>query len=268
MFVRYFRRPPNRRVNYQKLSIASPFRCPWSELVDEWSGRYICGSPFYVLRDEGTLQQLETCLTQRNGLDALALSVNCLIPISIDVAGRGSAEKFAIICLPTKSDLKRDQQLKRNLDNEPIYTEPMQKDHQESDRKAFRTRHLKLLKRLRRQRVRKKRRQQETAQRKVLIVPAATAALVDEQRETMRELWLRTSPNKIRHQCSREVIGYLTQAHFSFIKAKSAGIGYITVTGLQHLLNVMKHSKGAINVLIRNPSSANYRKAIMKIRTN
>lgn len=263
---RYFLRPPNRRINYQKLSIASPFRCPWSELVDEWSAKNTCGSIFYVLREAEKLQQIDKCLSQRQNIDALELPVNCLIPVSIDVAGRGSAEKFTIICLPKGCDLKREQRMKRDLVNEPICTEPVREDIRAYDRKEFRMKHLQLLKRLRRRRVRKKRLQQETAEWRVVIPRGATAKLVIKQRKTMQELWLRTWPDKVRDQCSREVIGYLTQAHFSFVKAKCAGIGYITMDGLRELIKVMRRSKGAINVLVRNPSSVNYHKAILNIR--
>lgn len=181
--------------------------------------------------------------------------------------GRGTAEKFSIICLPKKFDIKREQRMKNNLVNEPILTEPTKNDDQELARKTLRRNHLKLLKRLRRRRVRTKRRQQETAQRKILIVKSTTADLIAKQRHSMNEMWLPSLPKAIRQQCSRQVIGYLTQAHFSFVKAKVAGVGYITMNGLRNLLKISPKS-GSPKVLIRDTSSANYRKATLKIRIN
>lgn len=256
-------------MNYSKLAITSPFRCPWSDLISQWSSKPSTDpTSFYVLRDVDKLRQIQQYLSNRETPASIDLPDNCLLPISIEVAERGSAEQFSIICLPKKCDWKRDQRMKRNLVNEPVFTEPPRSDGQERKRKLLRTKHLKLLKRLRRRRVRRKRRQQETAQRRVLIVTAATAELVAEQRKTMQELWLRTRPEQVRNQCSREVIGYLTQAHFSFLKAKSAGVGYITRNGFLQLLKVMKKSNGLIQVLVRNPSSTQYRKANLKIRLN
>lgn len=263
-YFRYFKRPPNRRKNYKKLSIASPFRCPWPTLVSQWSNNSTADS-YYVLRERELLEGVRQCFEHRQKPLSVNLPENCLIPISILMDGRGAAENFSIVCLPKKSDLKREQRKKQNLINEPIYTEPMRSDDQELARKQLRRNHLRLLKRLRRRRVRTKRRQQETAERKVLIVKASTAALVAEQRKTMSEMWLPSQPTNIRRQCTREVFGYLTQAHFSFIKAKVAGIGYATVNGIRSLLkNTAK--AGPVKVLVRDPNSANYRKATLKIR--
>lgn len=271
IFSRYFKRPPNRRVNYNKLAITSPFRCPWSELVDQWSvpSNAPESTSFFVLREHAKLQQITHCLQQRGNIDHLNLPANCLLPVSIDIAGRGNAEKYAIICLPKKSDLKREQRAQRNLINVPIYTEPQRNDSNETKRKSLRAKHMQLLKRLRRQRVRKKRRLQETSERKVVLVKASTAELVEKQRTAIQELWLHKWPENVRNQCSRDVIGYLTQAHFSFIKAKSAGVGYITTNGFRQLLNFLqKQQKGPNYVLVRCPATAHYRKAIIQIRSN
>lgn len=127
---------------------------------------------------------------------------------------------------------------------------------------------MQLLKRLRRQRVRRKCRQQETAERKVLIVKPSTTALVLEQRQRMRELWLPSQATKVRDQCSREVLGYLTQAHFSFIKGKSAGVGYITPNGLRCLRRLFAKANGSLFVLVRSPSSVHYRKCTLRIRVH
>lgn len=221
-----------------------------------------------MLRERDVLEQLDHCLQHHQKSSGLNLPENCLIPVSVDMDGRGTAENFSIICLPKHADFKRERMLKENLLNEPICTEPARADDQEVARKVLRRNHLAMLKRLRRRRVRTKRRQQETAQRKVLIVKAATAALIADQRKTMNEMWLPSQSDRIRNQCSREVFGYLTQSHFSFVKAKVAGIGYVTANGIRNLLKMMSKTGSAPKVLVRDSNSANYRKATLKIRIN
>lgn len=57
---RYFRLPPNKRTNYQKLSIASPFKCNWAQLIQEWSSSETNeNKKFFVLRDINVLKQLD-----------------------------------------------------------------------------------------------------------------------------------------------------------------------------------------------------------------
>lgn len=219
-----------------------------------------------MIRERNILEQLKSCLKNHRTATRVNLPENCLIPVTIDLDGRGIARKFSIICLPKRADFTRERVLRETLTNKPIYSEPSRLDTQEFARKLLRSNHIKLLKRLRRRRIRTKRRQQETAQRKVLVANAATAKLIAAQRETMNEMWLPKQPIRIRNQCSREVFGYLTQAHFSFIKGKVAGIGYITSNGFQSLLRLYMKKNSVPKVLVRDPNSVNYRKATLKIR--
>lgn len=53
----FFKRPPNKRTNYAKFSIASPFSCNWKKLVQEWSEQET--PRFSVLRDKSVLQDLK-----------------------------------------------------------------------------------------------------------------------------------------------------------------------------------------------------------------
>ncbi len=47
---KYLRRPPDKRRNYGKLLIPSPFHCPWEEVVKKW-GRESRIQPFLMLRE-------------------------------------------------------------------------------------------------------------------------------------------------------------------------------------------------------------------------
>lgn len=222
------------------------------------------------MRDKNSLEAMDKYLNGKISSAAIQnlhqIAENCLIPVSLLMNDRGIANKFSIICLPKKSDLKRNANKLKQFDHSPVYVEPIGRDGNQEKRKHLRMTHLKLLKRLRRRRVRVKRKNQEYSERKVIIAPPQTAKLIAEQLQKMCEFWLPSTPKQIRHQCSREVFGYLTQSQFSFIEAKVGGIGYVTMNGL-HKLVKLKNGQKSNNVLIRDPNSLNYRMATVSIRS-
>lgn len=217
-------------------------------------------SKFYVLRDKNKLREIEQFLNGR-GKSLTSIDENCLIPVSLSMNDRGNANKFVIICLPKKQDLRNNRTNRKHFINKPVLTEPMAVDKNETQRKLLRINHLTTLKRLRRQRVRVKRKKQEYLERKVIIAPPRTANLINSQYNRMCELWLPSTPNTIRQQCSREVFGYLTQCQFMFHEAKVCGIGYVTVNGIQKLAKLNGNQ-----VLVRDSNSSNYRLASLSIR--
>lgn len=258
---RYFRCPPNKRQNYLKSSIASPFKCPWPQLLREWcAAPDTAGERFYVLRDKTKLHELEQLLAGKS-VNLKGFDENCLIPVSISLSGRGNVNKHAIICLPKKQDLRQNGKNRANFTHKPIATEPIAKDTNEAKRKQMRLDHLMMLKRLRSRRVRVKRKQQEYSERKVIIAPPRTANLINAQYNAMCELWLPKVPKTIRHQCSREVFGYTTQCQFMFHEAKIAGIGYVTLNGLRKLVK-----SNIDQIIVRDSNSLNYHLATISIR--
>lgn len=301
---RFFKKPQNKRINYTKLSINSPFRCRWSQLIDDWSPKTAnaCqqitapASPaitppsptFYVLRNRTHLQTCRQALagqTPLSALDDLPHAARCLVPVHLRLQTRGNPDNYALLCLPLAADLRRQRRQLAELDAQPVHTEPMRPDAGEAERKRLRSAHQKLLKRLRARRVRAKRRDQQTAERRVLIAPPKTAQLVREQLERMRELWLPAAPaQSVRRQCSREVLGYVTQANFSLSEATVAAVGYVTLEGLRRLVQVAvkgapqqqpqgtkrNRSGGATAevvcpVLVRGTTSRQYRLASVRI---
>lgn len=248
-----------------KFSIASPFKCPWPQLIQEWSDVSApADQGFYVLRTKSSLVQIEDILNGK-GKRLPDMDDNCLIPVSMVLNGRGNANNFSIICLPKKRDFKLNLANRKQFINSPALIEATAADKNESERKQLRLKHLMMLKRLRRQRVRVKRKKQEYSERKVLIAPPRTAHLINTQYKRMCELWLPSTPKSIRQQCSREVFGYLTQSQFMFHEAKVSGIGYITVNGLRKLLK-LKDGRRPNQVLVRDPNSLNYRFATITVR--
>lgn len=281
MFIsRYFRTPPNKRQNYLKLSIASPFKCPWEQLIQEWCtesqskksvnnqnsseiSNLATVQRFFVLRNKNKLRDVEQFLAGR--MQSMDIDENCLIPISITLNGRGNIGKYSIVCLPNNKDLQTNIRNRKQFPKIPSLTEPIGIDHNETKRKLFRLNHLKMLKRLRRQRVRVKRKKQEYSERKVIIAPPRTANLINLQYSKMCELWLPMSPKSVRHQCKKEVFGYLSQSQFMFHEAKVSGIGYVTSNGIRKL-SKLYHGRKSNQVLVRDPTSLIYRWATITIR--
>jgi ribonuclease P/MRP protein subunit POP1 len=261
----YFRRPPNKRTNYKKMGISSPFACPFDQLVKEWSGV----ENFHILRSRSMLETIDRALRSKNSLKGLESPVNALIPINVTMESRGTPGDFGIICLPTKRDIKSSLVQKYNKERGPIAMEPLMKDETEKERKSVRHDHKKLLKRLRNRRVRAKRKLQATASRLVKIQKSSAEKVIEEQNKKMCELWLPKQPATVRHQCSRQVFGYLSKSRFTFSEGKICGVGYVTRDGLSKLLEVFQKFKGLQPfVLTRATSSHCYHSATISVRMN
>lgn len=276
---RHFRLPPNKRCNYRKLAVVSPFLAPWKHLVRDW--RHDSSSPttddFFVLRDRALLQRLDDSLRRQHPWPE-QLPDNCLIQIQLRMQARGHLKDNALICLPTRADWKRRWRQLKHDDQAPVHSEPPQPDLNERLRNELRLNHKRQLKRLRARRVREKRRLQETSTRRVHIRPAGTATLVSEQLDKMCCLWLPTDPaetrDSVRRQCSREVVGYVSSAAFSFVEATVCGVGYVTARGLRQLLNrEAGNGQGGAKAqsmlcLVRDAESRDYRFARFQINLN
>lgn len=242
---RYFKLPPSKRVNYIKLGIVSPFVCLWKILLSDWSGRTI--DDFYVLRDKRLLAKVQDCFNNKLKLPPVENSDSCLIPIYIQIDGKGSLRKHALICLPKTGDF--------NIIN--TLQEPLHEDDNESKRKELRKEHRQSIKRIRRKknknRVKMNGNAVETKRKTKKGEPS-------EYVKKMRELWIPPKVEHVRDTNSRELLGYLTSAAFSFTEAHSCGVGYIPYNALRALIDSKEKC-----LLIRNVSSKKYRKANFKI---
>lgn len=261
----YFRKPPNKRTNYNKMCIASPFAIPFHQLVQEWGGT----GEYHVLRNKSQLDFVSEVLRGKMNIVNLKLDVGALIPISISMDMRGTPGDFGIICLPTKRDVKNWLVQKYQRDRTPIHIEPIAKDDVEKERKMLRNDHKKLLKRLRNRRVRAKRKIQATANYHVKIQKSSAEKIIEQQYEKMCELWLPQKSPTIRNQCSRSVFGYLSASRFTFCEGQISGVGYVTRDGFRDLMNVFEKFKGLQPfVLTRSTNSKCYHAAQMFVRMN
>lgn len=261
----YFRRPPNKRTNFKKMGITSPFVCPFNQLVSEWNG----SENFHVLRNRSMLEEIHEVLRGKRNLKDLKISANALIPVSVIMQTSGSPGDNGIICLPSKRDIKSSLAQKYRKDRNSVCSEPAIKDESEKERKMLRIDHKKLLKRLRNRRVRAKRKMQATANYHVKIQKSTAEKVIEEQHEKICEMWLPKKPKTIRNQCSRQVLGYITASRFTFSEGKVSGIGYLTRDGLNSLMNVFHRFKGLQPfVLTRATNSMFYYSAKFNVRTN
>ncbi|KOC65685.1 Ribonucleases P/MRP protein subunit POP1 [Habropoda laboriosa] len=273
---KYFRYPPNRRVNFTKFGISSPFFCEWKILMKEWAET----EEFFVLRNRKLLKLLQDRLPVKEGsrkkydksnnltLQNAFESKNCLVRVKVSIVQRGCPKRFAIICMPTNEDIEK-------FKNSRYWSGPVEKlnvDPNESVRKISRKNHLALLKRLKRQRICHKKslidklskilsKELETFNYndKSKSLSEINRKVVYEQSQKMSQLYLPECTN-VRYSCDREVMGYVTMGDFSFTEAKGIGLGYTTLNSLIELIN-----KNHTFVLVRNIQTKQYRIAKLEV---
>ncbi|XP_060819727.1 ribonucleases P/MRP protein subunit POP1 [Bombus pascuorum] len=276
---KYFHYPPNRRVNFIKFGISSPFFCEWKILMREWTDT----EDFFVLRNRKLLNFLQNSLVQEdntrryntpnNHVSSLTLQSafedrNCLIRVKVDIMKKGCPKRFAIICMPTNEDIEK-------FKNNRSWSGPVEKlnvDPNESIRKISRKNHLALLKRLKRQRIRHKKTlinklskmlnkdfQSFSYENKLKNLLEISREAICKQTQKMSQLYLPDCV-KVRNSCDREIMGYITMGDFCFTKAKGIGLGYATLNSLIELIN-KKHPF----VLVRNIQTRQYRIARLQV---
>lgn len=275
---KYFRYPPNNRINYVKVGIRSPFFCDWKNLTKDWSNV----EDFYILRNYRLLSDLQTKLHPVKRKNARTKSIdeniqfnlqdfdehkNCLVHVQLTMTGKGVPKKFAIICMPTHEDLKTFESNKKwGGPREKRHTDPNEKS-----RKISRKKHSALLKRLRRQRVEQK---ETFSNYEGKLLFKESVNLIDAiehesilrhrrimlaQKARMAEMYLPES-TEVRHSCDREVMGYVTLGAFSFLRSRGIGTGYVTLASLLEIV-----SKKSNIVLVRNTTTRQYRLATLDI---
>ncbi|XP_057664631.1 ribonucleases P/MRP protein subunit POP1 [Diorhabda carinulata] len=228
----FFKLPVNKRTNFAKFRICSPFKWNWRMLLMEWSLTCNVVKDFFVLRDRIALKNIRDALVKKYK-EKIDLLENCLVPVQITLIKKGLCRQFSIICLPQDRDYVKEPQ------------EPNSNDVYEKQRKTLRKQHKNLLKKLRKKRIRGK--------KKGKIIPIDKEMLKD-YTCTMRKLWL-PEPTMIRKSCTREILGFVKHGDFSFLTGKTKAIGYITSGALIKLLTM----KCANQVLVRNTNSKQYR---------
>lgn len=259
---KYFRYPPNRRVNFTKCSITSPFFCEWMLLINEWTNE----NEIHVLRDQKILRILDEKLKEISNKRERTRKTNLkieekydellvdekkshLVLVKITIEGRGKPNNFSLICKPSVDDL--DKMLVNKKWSGPV--QKLNTDEFEKKRKLIRQKHRIFLKRAMRQRSRAKK----------LKKPIVSKYNSEEEkmkfRKIMEELYL-PECKVVKKSCDRDVMGYIVQGDFSFSESRGVGWGYVVAKSLGELIDC----KSDI-VLIRNSQSRQYRRAKIDI---
>ncbi|XP_050351530.1 ribonucleases P/MRP protein subunit POP1 [Nymphalis io] len=241
---KYFKRPPSKRVNFVKLAVPCPFLCPWKILLKDWGNNV--EDKMFVLRDKKMLNTLQDCINKKMKPPKIENSDACLVPVYIQMLGRGNLTKYATICLPLIKDITANQEL----------MEPHHEDPNTKLRKQKRIEHKKLLKQRRRMRIKLRKKQ-------IVINKKTKKGKKKEPSEyvkIMRQLWLPSNTESVRNKGIREVMGYVTHGAFSFSEAKICGIGYIAYNAINKLDNQFLNK-----ILVRCTTSRKYRLANIHI---
>lgn len=274
---KYFRYPPNRRVNFVKLGISSPFFCEWKLLMKEWVG----AEEFCVLRNRRLLQLLRENLSQEaykrkcnkssshvsNNIQNAFEDNNYLVRVKVTILKKGCPKRFAMISMPNDEDIEKFR--KNETWSGPV--EKLNVDPNEKVRKTLRKNHSAFLKRLKRQRIRYKKaltsklsrllddQFQSSKHNKLKQLLELSREAVNKQSQRMSELYL-PNCNRVRFSCDREIMGFVTIGDFSFTEAKGIGLGYVVLNSLIELIN-----KQYPIVLVRNIQTRQYRIAKLEV---
>ncbi|GAB6033483.1 Ribonucleases P/MRP protein subunit pop1 [Chamberlinius hualienensis] len=251
---KYFRYPPNKRPNYVKLGVATPFSFPWSRLLKEWASKtvfenvIIDANPsenFFVVRNRKVIKKLQNLASKvdrlkcdeneaENILGILGFTNFCkaLVACTLRASTRGCLTKFALICKPCDTDMQRKSK------NDTDDLEP----HHRDDTKKLR----KLTKR----------------QKK-----SSDTNLDDEVRDKLLANTdvLFSTPDELISNNSKPLMGFVKNGQFSLSKGKSIGIGFVSLIALLQLLNESKRENTSPFFYIRSTHSFQYRTASFTI---
>lgn len=254
-----YRLPPDKRPNYVKLGIVSPFNCPWVKLLKDWFPEEE-DKGFFVLRNRIHLDYLSCLLDKKKPVETCSFTATdkqCgLVQVGIEMCGRGTVKQFSLICALGEKDYK----LTNNKSGRgPI--EWLHEDVNEEQRTALRDAHKAKLKKLRRKRVKAKRELEESGvfatKEDTKVNP--TEELVKKQAEVIKKLWL-PEVESVKSSSSRSVMGFVTCGDYSFTRSQEFGYGFVALSALLTILEQKQNY-----VLVRNIMSLQYNFARIKL---
>lgn len=284
---RYFRKPINRRVDYELLRITHPFLCPWRELIQGWirvaTDFQTETDEFFVLRDRIVLRQLETVFDWKpkkgnmdHDLSGLCLRYpRALVAVRLLSTGKGVPKSRALICLPTKEDLAKIK-TQRTLNESESTTKSKSKwkiseapetdsdlefiklDSAASGEMELDLETLFMDKKEKRLVDRKKK---EKERKKAMRRRRKNGTdLPEKESEKVKA----ASFENITDSCQRRILGYVADGDFSFANGRGQAVGFCSLLALKFLFEEMKSEKTRF-VLYRNTQSKYYRAATLSI---
>ncbi|XP_053571212.1 ribonucleases P/MRP protein subunit POP1 [Bombina bombina] len=218
---------------------------------------------FSVLRNKRILKQLSSwCLPtkqygqrgQQASSSALVIDVvkpildgfpRSLVWVRISMLLKGSPELHALICIPTRQDLQQLKEVKS-------FSGPQENKHSD----PFKKKVLKLKKDKKKEKLKIKKSGAEKNESNVEI---------SQDDDLTLGLWPNPLP-KVTTHCSRVLLGFVTHGNFSMAVGCGEALGFVSLTGLIHMLSCQSTDQRGL-VLLRDPSSLQYRFAKLFIDT-
>uniref|UniRef100_A0A8D0G980 POP1 homolog, ribonuclease P/MRP subunit n=1 Tax=Sphenodon punctatus TaxID=8508 RepID=A0A8D0G980_SPHPU len=167
-----------------------------------------------------------------------------LVWVSLSLLKKGSPELHTMICIPTNEDFVQ-------LNKDQVYSGPQEPKHTDT----FKNKILKL---------KKSKKEKDSAG---AVNSGASDALEAEASEESHELILGLWPDPlpdVTSHCSRVLLGFVTHGDFSLAAGCGEALGFVSLTGLLHLLSSQPADKKGL-VLLRTPASFQYRFARLNI---
>ncbi|XP_075682072.1 ribonucleases P/MRP protein subunit POP1 [Rhinoderma darwinii] len=212
---------------------------------------------FSVLRNKKLLKMLSTCVDpvshgdkrasqlRSQDLSCLVGSVLSTFPrslvwVKLSIMAKGSPELHSLICIPSEQDLL-------HLQKDKSFPGPLEPKH--GDR--FKKKVLKLKK------DKKEVKKNQDSEKKNAVEESSHSD------DLTLGLWPSPLPEVTSH-CSRLLLGYVTQGDFSMVVGHGEALGFVSLSGLVHMLSGQPQDKTGL-VLIRNLTSLQYRFAKLTI---
>ena len=140
----HFSHPPDKRPNFVKLGSPCPFSTPWSTLIEECLREDLgfvnlvgktavseIAQSFYVLRDRNSLVKWHQALKGGSGFKIDKEERAALVPVKLEMVGKGNMKPYTMICIPRNEDTKVEASIE----------EAPHRDATEAVRKTLRDRH-------------------------------------------------------------------------------------------------------------------------------
>ncbi|XP_055337316.1 ribonucleases P/MRP protein subunit POP1-like [Paramacrobiotus metropolitanus] len=237
--AKHQRYPPNKRPNFLKLGVASPFLSPWNVLFNNWIrfsseislfksvfeleaeaiGKEDNEPGFHIIRNLRLLAILKGFLGEgkqleeviNGNLELFSKHRQGLVPVVLNLSSGGAATEFALICAPTKEDLEC-----RKATSD--FGGPVEPKHPDPFRKSK----------------------------------------ARERRKLQMEKLLGDADNVL-DQCSRKTIGYVIKGGFSFICGHNIAVGFCSLIGFLWMVRDIWMGQSERKVLVRSAHSFQYR---------
>ncbi|XP_025915948.1 ribonucleases P/MRP protein subunit POP1 isoform X2 [Apteryx rowi] len=184
-------------------------------------------------------------MTEHTLLPILMRYPRALVWVNLSLLRKGNPELHAMICIPTEEDLV-------HLSKDQLFCGPQEPKHHD----------------IFKHKIQKLKREEKKKKDNVKVLESDPPSVSDkeiteEHKDLILGLWSDPLPDVTSH-CSRTLLGYVTRGDFSLAAGCGEALGFVSLTGLLHMLHSQPTDKKGL-VLLRTPASLQYRFARLNI---